>query len=368
MTASEAEEKREVTSYTAKQAFARLTLHLRNQQRALPRELWQMIPLRTALYTYQDNEKLAGTIAGWVIWYEDHDGKNYEARLDCWGGLKIAADEKASGRTFRRPVELGRWILDNTDAHCLVLSRGGAANARNFGGWLMTIDVLGRGIRPVWAGGAWRLPTLRSIVLVDAETGAMYRPAGENKYVPIEPDVNTSNTSEAQWNGGFDEKSIDALLSRSEHSYWWPYCYRNAQSRYIYNRKLLRAKLLEEQRKANRSASSWLTSGILNAALGNWIAAADDLAKASSMEPENSDYRFYRVLVLLVIRDLETASFEVKQLREGNKHNDDALNYLKILRGEEKAGGLAGFMRNIKTDAGWIPLEIWIGSVPLDNE
>lgn len=356
------EEKRPMTYYSAKQAFGRLTLYLREHKQPLPKVIWSAIPERTALYSHGESGGLSGIVGGWVFFYEDAEGRMRSARLNCWGEVMIEEGDTDFAKTYPGDIQLHEWVLDNNDAHMVVLSRGGEGRTSNFGGWLMKVSVEGRGIRPVWAGGTWYMPDKGFLIMVDAQTGELYRPMCEKKLEPLAP---IQEPLGAEWNGGFDEKSTEALISRSEQYYWWPRAYRNFEGRYIYNRKLLHAKLQEEERQPSRSASSWMTSGILHSVLGEWTEAVDDMNRAIGMEPQNHDYRYYRGLIFMVIRDLDNAVSDFQALPQGSKDRVDNLGYIPILRGKKDAGGLVAFMRNIGTDVGMVPFEVYIGSLPL---
>jgi hypothetical protein len=357
-----AEEERPMTYYSAKQAFARLTLYLREHKQPLPKVIWNAMPKRTALYSYGESGGLSGIVGGWVFFYKDTQGRTRNARLNCWGEVMIEEVDTDFVKIYPRAIQIHEWVLDNNDAHMVVLSRGGEGKANNFGGWLMTVDVEGRGIRPVWAGGTWNMPDKGFLIMVDAQTGELYHPISEKKLKPI---ALTQKPLEVEWNGGFDEKSTEALISRSEYYYWWPRAYQNFEGRYIYNRKLLQAKVQEEESKPSRSVSSWVTSGVLHSVLGKWVEAVNDLSRAIEMDPQNHDYRYYRGLIFMVIRDLDKAISDFQALPQDNKDRADALGYIAILRGKKERGGLVSFMRNIDTDVGMVPLEVYIGSVPL---
>lgn len=357
------EEKRPMTYYSAKQALGHLTLYLREHKQASPKTIWKAIPERSALYSHGESGALSGIVGGWVFSYEDEQEKTRSARLNCWGEVTIQEEDADFAKIYPRAIRLGEWVLDNTDAHRVVIAYGGEGRPSNIGGWLMTVVVEGRGIRPVWAGSTWYMSDKGFLIVVDAQTGELYRPMSEKKLEPISPQerVNT------EWDGGFNEESYDALMSRSEHYYWWPRVYQTFEGQYVYNRKLLKEKLQEEQVKLNRDAASWFTSGILRIVLGNWEEAIDDLDEAVKLEPENEEHRYYRGLYFLCIRDLDKANSDFQTLSEDNENRSDALNYLTIFQGKKERHGLAGFMHNIPTNCGMVPWEVWIGPLSLTS-
>ncbi|MEO0101290.1 MAG: tetratricopeptide repeat protein [candidate division WOR-3 bacterium] len=352
------EEKSPMSYYSAKQAFARLILYLRENKQPLPQVIWNGIPERTSIYSHGESGLLSGIVGGWLFCYEDINGNTWIARLTCLGEVVIEKEETDFNKFYPRPIKLDEWILDNTDAHIAVLREGGEGRVNNFGGWLMTVVVKDRGARPVWGGGAWYMPDKGLPIMVDAQTGELY---DEEKAEPI----TLSKTYKTEWDGGFDEKSPDALISKSEYYYWWPRAYRNFNGYYIYNRLLLLTKLEEEKSKLSRSASSWMTTGILHGILGNWEKAVDDLNKAIQMEPQNSDYRYYRGLTFLIIRDLDKATSDFLSLPQDSKARTDALRYVETLRGKKESEGIIAFAQNIITDIGMIPLEVHLGPIPL---
>ncbi len=354
------EENRPMTYYSAKQAFARLTLYLREHKQALPKTIWNAIPGRRAIYSHGESGVLSGIVGGWVFSYEDEQGKTRIARLKCWDEVTIQEEGTDFTKIYPRAIRLDEWVLDNTDAHRVVIAYGGESSPNNFGGWLMTVAVEGRGIRPVWAGGTWYMPDKGFLIMVDAQTGELYRPIGEKKLGPISP---THKRVDTEWNGGFDEESYDAILSGFEHYYWWPRVYQTFEGQFVYNRELLKEKLQEEQVKPHRDAASWITSGILHVVLGNWAEAIDDFEEVVKLEPENEDYRYYRGLYFLCIRDLDKAAFDFQDLPE--KDRNEALGYVALFRGEKERGGMVSFMHNIPTNCGMMPWQVQIGSVPL---
>jgi tetratricopeptide (TPR) repeat protein len=229
----------------------------------------------------------------------------------------------------------------------------------------MAVEVKGRGIRPVWAGGAWRMIDGGRVVMVDARSGELYRGAEGRKLEPVDSE---SNAHGELWDGGFEPKSIHALMGRSEHPYWWPRTYQDEDRRYVYNRRLLTQRIEEERIKSSRKASSLVATGVASAAIGNWNAAADDLSKAVEAEPENKDIRFYRGLILMALRDLDRAASDFAALADEGKRVASALDHLEILRGRKSADGLAAFMHNIETGIGWIPIDFRIGAEFLSRD
>ena len=362
-----AEEKRPMTYYSAKQAFARLTLYLRKHNQPPPKLIWGAIPTRIAVYSSGKSGQLSGVVGGWVFIYEDEFGKLYRASLNCWGGIRIEEDLKEEDLKFAenypRAVRIDEWILDNINAHRLVLSRGGEGRPNEFGGRLMTASVEGRGTRPVWAGGAWFMPDERCLIAVDAQTGELYRQTGEKKLEPISPEKRV----DAEWDGGFDSASYGAIRSRSEYHHWWPRAYITFEREFVYNRELLKEKLQEEQVKPNRDAASWMTSGILQVVLGNWVEAINDFDEAVKLDPENEDYRYYRGRCFLCIRDLDKASADFQALPEEDNRRKGALGYVAMFRGEKERNGLLSSMESISTNCGMVPWEIQVGPVHLTS-
>lgn len=359
-----AEDRREMTYYTAKQAFGRLTLDLRARKQSTPKRIWYAIPERSAIYSYGDGERLGGIVGGWVFGYEDHDGKRNEARVNCWGAVIVTPEKTDSSKSYAAPITLTAWVLDNTDAHVVALKRGAIANSGNFGGWLMAVEIKRRGMRPVWCGGAWRLINTGGIMIVDAQSGELYGAAGGGKPEPLDSEAKAIGE---EWDGGFQPKSSEALMSRSEHPYWWPRTYQGADRRYIYNRHFLLKKIDEERKKIPREAASWFVTGVANAALGNWGEATEDLSVAVAKEPSNKETRFYRGLILMALRDLDGAAVDFNATGDG-KRTTEVTRYIEILRGRMQADGLTAFMYNVETEFGSIPLEFRIGSEFLSNE
>jgi hypothetical protein len=228
----------------------------------------------------------------------------------------------------------------------------------------MAVDVEQRGIRPVWAGGAWHLTKTATIVMVDAQTGEVYEPSEGRKARPLHM---VAVAPSGNWDGGFDAKGTDALLGRADHYYWWPRTY-PAGRRYVYNHQMLAQQIEMERMKPERRASSWLTTGVASAVLSDWSSAAEDLDKAVETEPENKELRFYRGLILMAIRDLGKAASDFNALSDDRKRVADARDHLEILRGRRSANGLMSVMYNVETDFGWIPMDFRIGSEFLSKD
>ena len=202
--------------------------------------------------------------------------------------------------------------------------------------------------------------------MVDAQSGELYRPLTAEKMQPLPVDQSVTQT---EWNGGFDQQSTVALLERSQHYYWWPRAYRDdEQQRYVYNRGLLQQELRDEFAKAGRNAASWLTTGVLHDALGEWLGGLDDLTKALKLNPQDRDTRFVRGLTYLIIRDLDKAASDFGDLPESDQRKSGNLDLVQILRGhKENAKHLIETMNNIETNVGTVPLVLQIGPTPLSS-
>lgn len=354
-----AQENRPVSYYSAKQAFARLSTHLRERSSPSPKLLWQVIPELSVFY----REQFHGMVGGWVFFYEDEQGGKHEARANCWGELVVQPATTDLARGLVAPVKPSDWILDNTDAHVLVLEQGGEGNGDNIGGWLMAARVEGVGIRPVWAGHSWRLRAQGGEVSVDAYTGELYPRSGRTE----------KESAIVEWNGDFDPGSSGAQMSQSSYRYWWPRAYATTPlprpagvfGRLVYDRALLRRQLAAESAKTSRTASSWKTSGVLRAVLGDWLGAVDDLAQALTLAPDDDEIKYYRGLMLLVIRDFQSAVSHFKGLSSKFKQqSDDGLKNVAILKGQQKRE-LGAIILSMNTDVGSVPIEVWIGAAPL---
>jgi hypothetical protein len=173
---------------------------------------------------------------------------------------------------------------------------------------------------------------------VDVQTGEVF--SQEQKGQRPQP-------SAAEWNGDFDATSAGAAMTRATYPHWWPRAYTTTplprppgvSGRLVYDRLLLRRLLAAEVSKASRAASSWRTSGVLNAALGNWLGAVDDLSRAVGLARDNDEVRYYHGLVSLIIRDFPTATKDFVALSPQFKNQaDDGLKNVEILKGERKKG------------------------------
>src|SRR5262245_56822371 len=70
------------TNYDAKQAFARLILHLRNRRKPLPTAIWNVAPGQVEFYG--DATNFLTVVREWVIEYPDKDS-DWWACVNCWG-------------------------------------------------------------------------------------------------------------------------------------------------------------------------------------------------------------------------------------------------------------------------------------------
>ncbi|MFA6215103.1 MAG: hypothetical protein WC768_00870 [Patescibacteria group bacterium] len=357
-TVQEKEETRELTQYTAKQALGRLEIQLKRQDQAPIAKLWNAIPERSAVYQNRETQELSWVVGGWVFYFQNTSGATYEARINCWGEIKLTKKTDDMSKMYPGPIKLEEFVVDNLEAHKIVLDQGGESLIRNQGGWLMTINVTGRGIRPVWAGGSWIMANPEYTPAVDAQTGEIYRLTGDR--VKGEP-LSGATAAPKEWSGGFDEKSIEALVGRSENQHWWPHCYQDVEMMsYVFNRKLLKEELQKVEAKPDRSAASWMTSGVLNAALGNWGKSISDLNKGLELDPSNQACRDCRGFISLIVRDLDTAESDMKPQAAG-KSPVEPTEMTSVLRGKSDSGGIVASMHTIHTEVGFIPLQLNIG-------
>jgi len=357
----EKEEIRPLTQYSAKQALGRLEVQLKRLGQPGLAKIWNAIPERSAVYKNRESKELSWVVGGWVFCFEDTAGGAYEARVNCWGEVKLAKDETDMSKVYPRFIKPDELAVDNLNAHKIVLDQGGENTENNHGGWLMTIEVESRGIRPVWAGGCWIMPDKGLMVAVDAQTGEIYRLGSDGgKGVPLAG----AAMAPKEWDGGFKEDSTEALIGRSDNPHLWPHCYREMIiGGYVFNRKLLNGDRQKEEAKPGRPASSWMTTGIINAALGNWGQGISDLNKAIELEPQTQNFRECRGFLSLVIRDLDTADVDIQPDAKG-KEAVEPTEIFKMLRGQSDPGGFLASMHVFKTEVGFIPLELNIGMEP----
>lgn len=365
------QKERPATYYSAKQAFARLILYLREHKQPQPESVNLASPTDETIYC--DGESGGrpimprALVSGWDFTYKDKLGKFHDASLNCWGEVTITnTEEEVIKDSNMSTIPLNQFVLDNTDAYRVMLNSGADAQlqyglAAFFSGILTVKDVNGREKCLIW-GSAWCMNNdPRFVVAVDARTGELYRLKGQDTFQPINPQ---QKTTKKEWNGGYDETSplarLDIGYSCEPRAYW-----DSKIANFIYNRDLLQEELHKEKSKASRSASSWMTSGIIQCVLGRWVDAIDDLSRAIQMEPQTDSLRFYRGLILMAVRDLDNAASDFQSLPVGDKDRDRSIEYLSILQGKKSREGTAAFTHNIQTDIGRIPLQVWIGPSPL---
>lgn len=365
--APEPEDNRTITQYSAKQALARLEIQLKREGKPAISKLWNAIPERSAVYGNRDKTELSWVVGGWVFYFENVSGSTYEARVNCFGEVKLAKDDNDLSKMYPKPIKPEELVVDNRDAHKIVLKLGGEATRNNQGGWLMTIQVDGGGVRPVWAGACWIMADKQWLVAVDAQTGQVYRLEEDGKELKGVT-MSGSAVMSKEWNGGFVEDSTEAIIGRSDSPYMWPNCYRDMISAgYVYNFQHLKESLRKEEAKSDRPASSWMTTGIINAALGNWGKGISDLNKAVELEPQSQNFKECRGFLSLVIRDFETAEADIKPDAGGEKAVESR-EIFNMLQGKSDSGGLMATMHNFQTEAGFIPLELNIGMEPFKSE
>jgi hypothetical protein len=173
--------------------------------------------------------------------------------------------------------------------------------------------------------------------------------------------------SAQEWAGGFDENSPGYLLGRSDNPYWGSRCYRDPFSvRYVFNRKLLNEELAKAQAQADRQADSWLTTGIIKAALGNWGASVADLNKAVELDGQNQTARATRGFISLVIRDLKGAEADIQPEINGEKAVEPK-EMFDLLAGKSEPGLFVATSHNFQTEIGIIPLELNVGTKPYQS-
>ncbi|MBS0198085.1 MAG: hypothetical protein JSR77_15130 [Planctomycetes bacterium] len=348
-----------MTAYSAKAALARLRLAARQTGKPEPKGIWRIMPLHTAVRSL-NGEAQSRIIGGWIVKYEDTLGKSRVAELNCWGEVKIENETPNPTIAALPPVALSEIVLDHSDAHALVLARGGAAAADGPVGWLMNIQVDGRGPRPVWGGEAWTLGGPGKWVMIDAYSGELYRPSEGDRLQPFE--ANQPRLWK-EWDGGFDAESADAKAGKQEAEYLWPRAYAASRGGYVYNRARLQADIGIEEDRAERAAASWMTSGLLQAALGDWVKADRDLTKAIELDPESDVCHQARGLAYLVIRDLNRAEADFEKVKDA-KERGECLTYVATCRGTRRRE-LASVMRAMNTNVGLMPLYIQFGETPL---
>ena len=352
-------ENRPMTAYSAKASLARLRLATKALGKPEPRAVWRIMPLATTLRGARDGGRIR-TIGGWVVQYEDAQGKSNAAELNCWGEVRFSNFLPSPQVRSLPPVPLDEIVLDHADAHAMVLRRGGEALPDGPVGWLMNIEVDGRGRRPVWGGEAWTLGGAGEWVMVDAYTGEFYRPSEGDRLQPLEAG---QPRLWKEWNGGFDEESPEAKAGAAEAAYWWPRAYTSKLEGCVYNRAVLRAGIGAEEDRAERDAASWMTSGYLRAALGDWAGAETDLSRAVDLRPGSDEYVEARGLVRLVARDLAGAAADFGKV--GNeKTRGERLGFVAICRAE-KPSDVTTFLRAMDTNAGMLPLSVQLGGAPL---
>lgn len=354
-----------VVYYTARQAWARLLLYLQENQMPEPTAIWSVMPSHSYLYGLpEDVSTYESLIGGWRIWYDDAAGQTWQAILTAWGGIEFQASNAPTpdDLTSFTPQE---WVLDNLDAHHLVLRAGGQGSTDILGGMLVVRTVAGRGNRPVWSLAWIQTDTYRQMV-VDAFTGELYLADQMEEFAPL--DAQATKTKQA-WDGGFREDSTDAMMSWLDAPSWYPLAYQTLDLEYVYNRTLIQEKLQTESSQVDRDAASWVSTAVLHVALGDWAAAIPDYTQAIALAPDEVDYRYYRGLAYLVIRDLDKAEADFSSLPANDGNRERALDYVAAMRGEAgSALSAMAVMWNLFTDVGAVPMPLWIGTVPLTSQ
>jgi len=350
------------TQYTAKQAQARLHRYLKRRGEPGIEKLWYVFPEQSF------DLKRSSLVGSWMLVFEDVNHQKLAVVLNCWGEAKKGDPSQANAliHDLPGPIQQNSWVLDNTDALRVAVRRGAVwLTDRPFGGVLLTLTIKGRGIRPVWGPNGQLSLSVGGVpvpIWVDAETGALYTVTGKGdgeEYVEVE------ELREPPWEGFFESQSPEADASRSVHPSWWPRAYKGKDAWMVYNRRLLESGLKKEA-SGTRDASSWHTLGIIDAALGNWIQALDNLDEAVNLDSRNDSYRYDRAIVSLIIRDFEAATADLATVR-----TDDLRQPIErtkaIVQRLQRNSSLAGCeeLRDASTNLGIVPLQICGGPLPV---
>ena len=95
--------------------------------------------------------------------------------------------------------------------------------------------------------------------------------------------------------------------------------------------------------------------------------AIEDLDQAVQLAPHNDEFRYYRGLIRMFIRDFASATSDFKGLSsQFEQQAGEGLRTLAVLRGEQKRE-LGAIILNLQSNFGCVPLEVWIGAVPLGS-
>jgi hypothetical protein len=337
------------SNYTAKQAFARLMRALRSQRRPMPEALWLVHPQSSYVLDVGRNLK----VGSWVFFYQDASKTGSRAVITCRGDVQIESGGYDPVFRATSPIRLGDWIVDSSDALARTLSRGAAwYSIHPIGGWLVNIDIQNVGIRPVWVGDGQFLQTdsaggARGLAsfLVDATSGEIYGMEGRDSPQRV---LAPSLADEGQ-----------RPSSKSEQ-----YAYRGPDGHVVYDQDQINSALIKEGIRAARNASSWATSGVMKAAVADWLGAGDDLDRAVNMERNNSQRRYYRSIISVAVRDFGAASSDLRDLGPDLKAKaSEATRIIETLK--NKPIDEASIVVEAKTNNGVIPIEIWIGTQPL---
>jgi hypothetical protein len=341
-----------VSDYTAKQAYARLIRALRNQRRPMLEALWLVHPQSSYVYDVGRNLK----VGSWTFYFKDKSGVENRADVTCQGEVQIESGVPSSVLTGTTPMRPEAWVVDSSEALARTVSRGAAwYSTHPVGGWLVNIDIQGAGTRPVWVGNGGFMQTDSATgaplgvvgFLVDATTGEIYGMAGRDRPHRV---LSLPPAAEPQQATGGSNS--------------WQHAHKGRDGRVVYDEELLRPMLMKERARQARDASSWSKSGVIEAVLGDWLGAGDDLDRAVSMQPANSEYRYYRSVVSIAVRDFDAALSDLRELSPEFKAKASEgariIGMLKDTPTEETS-----FVFEAKTNGETIPIEVWIGTQPL---
>lgn len=358
----EADDERPQTNYTAKQAFSKLNLYLKANRLPPVRKIWFASAERGSIYEMKikSGQIYSFQAGAWVFAIEDSAGRRHLAHMTCWGDTYLEEIDLTKVLAhYVGTVDPGQLVLDDIDALRTIINAGGMGQREEYHCTLFTLNVAGKGIRPVWGGTAFVLPQADYAIAVDAETGDLYLRTKDREATPLEG----KRPNGPEWDGGFSERQ--ARASGLIQPFFWPRAYKSAEGWIVYNRQYLLSSLRKELSKNVRESDSWLTTGAIRAALGNWDEAIYDFSHLIAEGAPKPEWQMYRGLCLLAIRDLEGASKDFVALQDEDEKKN-MLKYIKIMRGEED-NSIRSFWHAIELPEGQIPLEFQIGPHPLKS-
>jgi formylglycine-generating enzyme required for sulfatase activity len=411
------------TSLTAMQAYAALHRHLLKSSMTPPLRLIEVTPASNR------RSSEAYIVDAWSFFYRDESGAYTTAQVTCAGRVQLIkwdtnsksmwADQPSPNYQWlvgdvqivawrpdpytRRDIPsflVDDWLVDNLSAQVAVLAAGGYL--RNESAMssmsLQMSKVEGRGYQLLWGTWSWG-QVAETPILVDARTGTLLQADGRSFalkltdwrapddyhawYLPRGTvpsplfaigtravlDTRSDSFVMESLDRQYQNKVLNALQIQTDFAppahigHRW---YRSGAGPFVYDNAYIRAQIVALQRHPTRTASSWFSTGVMYAAVGNWDRAINDVTQGLEME-HRAEWRYVRAILLLAVRDFDAAEQDMRDLPRALPGVVELQQQLLQLR-SCLVPSSNELYRVVSTDMGDFPLQVWFGPVPAYRE